>query len=129
MIDGEDISKLSLNGLRSRLSIIPQDPVLFTGSVRFNLDPFQEHSDEEVWMALERAFLRDHIERQPERLDYAVAEVSSLFLIVIITLNVFALHRTVATSQLGSANCFVWPGLFFAVPRCLYLTKRLLLLM
>ena len=53
MIDGRDISTLGLHELRSRLSILPREPVLFSESLRFNLDPFNEYSDEELWRALE----------------------------------------------------------------------------
>lgn len=56
-IDGVDISALGLSTLRSNLSIIPQDPALFTGSVRKNLDPFNEHQDYVLWDALRRAGL------------------------------------------------------------------------
>lgn len=51
-IDGHDISKLGLHSLRSKLTIIPQDPVLFVGTIRSNLDPFGEYSDEQLWSAL-----------------------------------------------------------------------------
>lgn len=56
-IDGLDISKLKLQALRSRLAIIPQDPVLFSGTVRSNLDAFDEHEDDELRDALQRAHL------------------------------------------------------------------------
>jgi ABC-type multidrug transport system fused ATPase/permease subunit len=56
-IDGIDISKIKLHDLRSRIAIIPQDPVLFSGTVRSNLDPFDEHSDQELKDALERVHL------------------------------------------------------------------------
>jgi ABC-type multidrug transport system fused ATPase/permease subunit len=58
-IDGLDISQLSLRLLRSRLSIITQEPVLFQGSLRFNLDPFDEHSNEELWAVLQRVGLAE----------------------------------------------------------------------
>jgi ABC-type multidrug transport system fused ATPase/permease subunit len=56
-IDGIDISKIKMHDLRSRIAIIPQDPVLFSGTVRSNLDPFDEHSDQELKDALERVHL------------------------------------------------------------------------
>jgi ABC-type multidrug transport system fused ATPase/permease subunit len=57
LIDGLDICMLKLHELRSRLAIIPQDPVLFSGTVRSNLDPFNQHSDLELYNALERVHL------------------------------------------------------------------------
>jgi ABC-type multidrug transport system fused ATPase/permease subunit len=56
-VDGLDISKIKLHDLRSRLAIIPQDPVLFSGTVRSNLDPFDERSDMELKDALQRVHL------------------------------------------------------------------------
>ncbi|KAL7943262.1 P-loop containing nucleoside triphosphate hydrolase protein [Trichoderma barbatum] len=59
LIDGVDISKIDLHSLRSRLAIIPQDPVLFSGSIRSNLDPFNERTDEELRESLHRVHLVD----------------------------------------------------------------------
>ncbi len=56
-VDGIDISKIGLRDLRSRLAIIPQDPTLFRGTVRSNLDPFNEHTDLELWSALRQSDL------------------------------------------------------------------------
>ncbi|KAI6216421.1 Mrp-4 [Aphelenchoides fujianensis] len=58
VIGGVDIATIGLHDLRSRLTIIPQDPCLFSGSLRFNLDPFGRHSDHELWQALEMAHLK-----------------------------------------------------------------------
>ena len=49
LIGGIDTASIPLQTLRSRIGIVPQDPVLFSASVRFNLDPFDLHSDEEIW--------------------------------------------------------------------------------
>ena len=54
IIDKINIETVGLDDVRSRLSIIPQDPVLFTGSMRTNLDPFNLYSDEQIWLALEQ---------------------------------------------------------------------------
>ncbi|KAJ6738070.1 ABC TRANSPORTER C FAMILY MEMBER 11-RELATED [Salix koriyanagi] len=73
-IDGCDVAKFGLTDLRKVLSIIPQSPILFSGTVRFNLDPFSEHNDADLWEALERAHLKDAIRNNSFGLDAEVFE-------------------------------------------------------
>ncbi|XP_034720006.1 ATP-binding cassette sub-family C member 9 [Etheostoma cragini] len=74
VIDGIDICKLPLQTLRSRLSIILQDPVLFSGSIRFNLDPEKTCTDDRLWEALEIAQLKNMVKALPGGLDAVVTE-------------------------------------------------------
>ncbi|XP_077999254.1 ATP-binding cassette sub-family C member 5-like [Glandiceps talaboti] len=73
-IDDIDISTIGLQDLRSRLSVIPQDPVLFVGSIRYNLDPFDQYSDSEIWTALEKCFLKNTIVELEGKLASPVVE-------------------------------------------------------
>uniref|UniRef100_A0A915M537 ABC transporter domain-containing protein n=1 Tax=Meloidogyne javanica TaxID=6303 RepID=A0A915M537_MELJA len=74
LIDGVNIAKVGLQELRSRITIIPQDPVLFSGTLRFNLDPFNVYKDHELWTALEQVHLKQFVEAQPKKLFYEIAE-------------------------------------------------------
>jgi len=74
VIDGVDISKIGLDKLRQSLAIIPQDPVLFSGSIRSNLDPFNYYTDDEVWNALEQVNMKHAIDVLPQKLDNRVVE-------------------------------------------------------
>ncbi|XP_056406097.1 ATP-binding cassette sub-family C member 3 isoform X2 [Hyla sarda] len=73
-IDGVNISEIGLHNLRSMLTIIPQDPVLFSGTLRMNLDPFNKYSEDDIWKAVELSNLKKFVSSQPEKLDYECSE-------------------------------------------------------
>ncbi|KAF2285674.1 hypothetical protein GH714_007042 [Hevea brasiliensis] len=74
VIDGINISSIGLHDLRSRLSIIPQEPTMFEGTVRSNLDPLEEYTDEQIWEALDKCQLGHEVRKKEKKLDSIVTE-------------------------------------------------------
>jgi len=74
LMDGLDIGGKWVSGLHGNLGIIPQNPVLFSGSICFNLDPFSEHSDANLWESLDDAHLKDVVQRNSLGLEAEVNE-------------------------------------------------------
>ncbi|KAM6175201.1 ATP-binding cassette sub-family C member 3 isoform 2-T2 [Erethizon dorsatum] len=73
-IDGLNVADIGLHDLRSQLTIIPQDPILFSGTLRMNLDPFGRYSEEDIWKALELSHLHTFVRSQPAGLDFQCTE-------------------------------------------------------
>ncbi|XP_062606443.1 multidrug resistance-associated protein 1-like [Saccostrea cucullata] len=74
IIDKENLSHMGLHDSRSRLTILPQDPVLFSGTLRMNLDPMSGYTDQTLWEALEHAHLKDFVQTLPTGLEYDCGE-------------------------------------------------------
>ena len=66
-IDGVNIGEIDINQVRQKITVIAQDPTLFTGTLRFNLDPFREHSNAAIEQLLIKAGLSDLLNREPEQ--------------------------------------------------------------
>lgn len=78
-IDGRDTKGMRLSELRRSMSIIPQDPILFGGTIRKNLDPFQEYSDSKLWEALEAVQLKPFFQRYSQGMEFIISEGGSNF--------------------------------------------------
>ncbi|NWV38486.1 MRP6 protein, partial [Grantiella picta] len=70
LINGQDIAQLGLHDLRTKITVVPQDPVLFSGSLRMNLDPLNQYTDADIWTALELTQLKNFVADLPEQLEY-----------------------------------------------------------
>jgi ABC-type multidrug transport system fused ATPase/permease subunit len=73
-VDNVDILRIGLRDLRSRIGIIPQNPVLFSGTIRGNIDIFQQYTDDQIWNALEKCGLKEAVEEMPGDLQAQVSE-------------------------------------------------------
>ena len=78
-MDGREIGLIGLDDLRKQMAIIPQDPVLFIGTVRSNLDPFGIFSDDQLWEVLQRCNMEKVMLSRPKALEEAVSEGGSNF--------------------------------------------------
>ncbi|XP_034668148.1 probable multidrug resistance-associated protein lethal(2)03659 [Drosophila subobscura] len=74
LIDGQDTAAIGLHDLRSKISIIPQEPVLFSGTLRYNLDPFEQYTDEKLWQVLQEVHLKEEISEMSTGLQSLIAE-------------------------------------------------------
>ncbi|KAH8412635.1 hypothetical protein KR009_003917, partial [Drosophila setifemur] len=79
LIDKRDTNDMGLHDLRSKISIIPQEPVLFSGTMRYNLDPFDEYSDDKLWRSLEEVKLKDVVADLPSGLQTNISEGGTNF--------------------------------------------------
>ena len=79
IVDGVDIQSLNIQSSRRAISVITQDPILFTGTLRMNLDPFEKSQDSEVWEALEEASLKGKVMKLPKQLDEEIKECGANF--------------------------------------------------
>jgi ABC-type multidrug transport system fused ATPase/permease subunit len=113
VIDDVNIAEIGLHSLRTRLTIIPQDPVLFSGSLRMNIDPFNSYTDDEIWIALEHAHLKAFVKTLSEGLAFKV----SFYNFAIIYHTTYSLiarcRKEVITCRWDRDNSFVWHEPFF----------------
>ena len=77
VIDDVDVSQICLTTLRSNITIIPQDPIIFSGSIRFNVDPLDMCTDKQIWNAFRAAGFDEFVSTLPEELEFIVTESGS----------------------------------------------------
>lgn len=107
LIDNIDTSDTSLSRLRKGLAIIPQEPILFSGTIRRNLDPFNEKSDEELWDAIDKVQLKNKILSFPSKLDSSVSDCGSDFSVGYVCFYIFTVEKLIMFI-IDKSNLYVW---------------------
>lgn len=77
LVDNANIAHVKLDTIRARITVVPQDPVLFSGSIRFNLDPCDVFSEPALWEVIQRVHMRGFVESLPDQLNHQVSEGGS----------------------------------------------------
>lgn len=75
LIDGQDVTRVPLRVLRHRVVVLPQEPIMFSGTLRENLDPLAVHTDEEIWLCLKAVGLYDFVTAQSAGLGTSIAKL------------------------------------------------------
>ncbi|XP_036078629.1 canalicular multispecific organic anion transporter 2 isoform X3 [Rousettus aegyptiacus] len=107
-IDGLNVAAIGLHDLRSQLTIIPQDPILFSGTLRMNLDPFGSYSEEDIWRVLELSHLRTFVGSQPAGLDFQCSEGGE-------NLRVLVLDKGTVAEFDSPTNLIAARGIFYGM--------------
>ncbi|KAK3227972.1 hypothetical protein Dsin_007834 [Dipteronia sinensis] len=123
IIDDLNITSIGLHDLRSHLAIIPQDPTLFSGSVRFNLDPLSQYTDHEIWEVLGKCHLREAIQEKEEGLDSLGEKVAK-----ICNLLYYKTNKILVAVMEGGSNWSVGQRQLFCLGRAILKRSRILVL-
>ncbi|XP_036912753.1 ATP-binding cassette sub-family C member 3 isoform X4 [Sturnira hondurensis] len=109
-VDGLNIADIGLHDLRSQLTIIPQEPILFSGTLRRNLDPFSNYSEEDLWHALKLSHLHTFVSSQPAGLDFQCSEGGE-------NLRVLVLDKGTVAEFDSPASLIAARGIFYGMAR------------
>ncbi|KAK0587930.1 hypothetical protein LWI29_031401 [Acer saccharum] len=123
IIDDLNITSIGLHDLRSHLAIIPQDPTLFSGSVRFNLDPLSQYTDHEIWEVLGKCHLREVIQEKEEGLDSLGEKVAKIYILLSYKTN-----KILVAVMEGGSNWSVGQQQLFCLGRAILKRSRILVL-